>query len=146
MHLNSPSPEEASTRCEFLHQSSALSSKTAPLLPVKPQKKRILSEMPNQMCIQALSMAVASFFSLDGPGDFHPAEQQPQGCLSVLTFCLCPHPLFFIFLSFRNTLGLDKLRAAQNSFWIWKAPSLKQKSLCLFIYLLWMEQELVSLC
>lgn len=53
---------------------------------------------------------------------------------------------FSFFFHIRNRLGLDKLRAAWNSFLIWKALTLKKKSLCLFIYLLWMEQqELVPL-
>lgn len=49
------------------------------------KKDSVTNPSPNQMCIQGLSMAGASFPSPGAPGDFHPAERQPQGSLSVLT-------------------------------------------------------------
>lgn len=66
----------------FFHWNPALSSKTAPLLPVKlcfpPKKGFVKNTSPNQMGSWGLSMTGASFPS-SAPGDFHPAKQQPPG-------------------------------------------------------------------
>lgn len=61
-------------------------------------------------------------------------RHRPQSCWPpIFLFVFVPTLYFLFFFHIRNTLGLDKLRAAENSFWIWKALTLKEKKL-VFVY------------